>query len=111
MNLTYLFVAHDLAVVEHISDYVAVMYLGRIVEYADRDTLYANPLHPYTQALLSAIPEPIPNKNKQRIVLGGEVPSPSNPPSGCPFHPRCPLADDHCKVNQQELIARKRHAP
>lgn len=104
LNLTYLFVAHDLAVVEHISDFVAVMYLGRIVEYADRDTLYANPMHPYTRALLSAIPEPDPNKRKQRIVLGGEVPSPSNPPSGCPFHPRCPLAEDRCKVEIQHLI-------
>ncbi len=98
LNLTYLFIAHDLAVVEHISDDVAVMYLGRIVEYADRNTLYANPMHPYTRALLSAIPEPEPNKEKKRIVLGGEVPSPSNPPSGCPFHPRCPLAEDRCKV-------------
>ncbi|RKY13464.1 MAG: peptide ABC transporter substrate-binding protein, partial [Planctomycetota bacterium] len=104
MNLTYLFIAHDLAVVEHISDFVAVMYLGRIVEYADRDSLYANPVHPYTQALLSAIPEPVPNKDKQRIVLGGEVPSPSNPPSGCPFHPRCPLAEDRCKQRLQTLL-------
>ncbi|MHC4835918.1 MAG: ABC transporter ATP-binding protein [Planctomycetota bacterium] len=104
MNLTYLFVAHDLAVVEHISDFVAVMYLGRIVEYADRDTLYANPKHPYTQALLSAIPEPVPNKQKQRIVLGGEVPSPSNPPSGCPFHPRCPLAEEQCSRQDQSLL-------
>lgn len=104
LNLTYLFVAHDLAVVEHISDFVAVMYLGRIVEYADRDTLYANPMHPYTRALLSAIPEPTPHKTKQRIVLGGEVPSPSNPPSGCPFHPRCPLAEGRCKVDEQTLI-------
>lgn len=104
LNLTYLFVAHDLAVVEHISDFVAVMYLGRIVEYADRNTLYANPMHPYTRALLSAIPEPEPNKEKHRIVLGGEVPSPSNPPSGCPFHPRCPLAEDRCKVEIQRLI-------
>ena len=104
LNLTYLFVAHDLAVVEHISDFVAVMYLGRIVEYADRNTLYANPMHPYTRALLSAIPEPEPNKEKHRIVLGGEVPSPSNPPSGCPFHPRCPLAEDRCKVETQCLI-------
>ncbi|MBL7215139.1 MAG: dipeptide ABC transporter ATP-binding protein [Phycisphaerae bacterium] len=104
LNLTYLFVAHDLAVVEHISDFVAVMYLGRIVEYADRDTLYANPMHPYTRALLSAIPQPAPNKEKHRIVLGGEVPSPSNPPSGCPFHPRCPLAEERCKVETQHLI-------
>ena len=104
LHLTYLFVAHDLAVVKHISDYVAVMYLGRIVEYADRDTLYANPMHPYTRALLSAIPEPIPNKEKRRIVLGGEVPSPSNPPSGCPFHPRCPLAEDRCKIQIQSLV-------
>ena len=103
-NLTYLFIAHDLAVVEHISDFVAVMYLGRIVEYADRDTLYANPVHPYTQALLSAIPEPTPNKDKHRIVLGGEVPSPSNPPSGCPFHPRCPLAEEQCKQQLQTLL-------
>lgn len=102
-NLTYLFIAHDLAVVEHISDMVAVMYLGRIVEYADRDTLYANPMHPYTRALLSAIPEPVPNRQKQRIVLGGEVPSPSNPPAGCPFHPRCPLAEDRCKTETQTL--------
>jgi oligopeptide/dipeptide ABC transporter ATP-binding protein len=104
MGLTYLFIAHDLAVVEHISDFVAVMYLGRIVEYADRDSLYANPVHPYTQALLSAIPEPTPNRDKQRIVLGGEVPSPSNPPSGGPFHPRCPLAEEQCKRQLQTLL-------
>jgi oligopeptide transport system ATP-binding protein len=103
-NLTYLFIAHDLAVVEHISDFVAVMYLGRIVEYADRDALYVNPQHPYTQALLSAIPEPVPNKQKNRIVLGGEVPSPSNPPSGCAFHPRCPLAEEQCKQKLQTLL-------
>ena len=106
LNLTYLFIAHDLAVVEHISDFVAVMYLGRIVEYAERQLLYANPLHPYTQALLSAIPEPNPSRRKHRIVLGGEVPSPSNPPSGCPFHPRCPLAEDRCKTEVQELVSK-----
>ena len=103
MGLTYLFIAHDLAVVEHISEDVAVMYLGKIVEFASRDALYADPRHPYTQALLSAIPEPTPVKAKQRIVLGGEVPSPSNPPSGCPFHPRCPLAEQRCREEIQSL--------
>jgi oligopeptide/dipeptide ABC transporter ATP-binding protein len=103
-NLTYLFVAHDLAVVEHISDFVAVMYLGRIVEYAGREELYTNPKHPYTRALLSAIPEPDPARRKQRIPLVGEVPSPSNPPSGCPFHPRCPLAEEQCRHQIQALL-------
>jgi len=103
MGLTYLFVAHDLAVVEHISQDVAVMYLGRIVEYASRDALYSAPRHPYTQALLSAIPEPTPVKARRRIVLAGEVPSPSNPPSGCPFHPRCLLAEERCRQEIQTL--------
>lgn len=103
MGLTYIFIAHDLAVVEHISEDVAVMYLGRIVEFAQRDALYADPRHPYTQALLSAIPEPMPVDTKQRMVLGGEVPSPSNPPSGCPFHPRCPLAEARCREEVQSL--------
>ncbi len=91
LNLAYLFIAHDLAVVEHFSDEVAVMYLGRIVEKAAAAELYANPKHPYTTSLLSAVPEPNPRPTKQRIVLRGEIPSPANPPSGCPFHPRCPL--------------------
>jgi len=91
MGLAYLFIAHNLAVVEHFADDVAVMYLGRIVETASRDVLYRNPTHPYTEALLSAVPDPEPGATKMRIPLEGEVPSPINPPTGCPFHPRCPL--------------------
>ena len=93
LGLTLLFVAHNLAVVEHISDRVAVMYLGRIVEFTDRDTLYKSPAHPYTEALLSAIPIPDPDRPRNRTILQGEIPSPLDPPPGCTFHPRCPIAE------------------
>ena len=98
LGISYLFVAHDLAVVQHISDRVAVMYLGRIVEMADCDSLFAQPRHPYTRALLSAVPVPNPSGVSQRIILKGDVPSPMSPPSGCHFHTRCPHAMDRCKL-------------
>ncbi len=102
-GLTYLFIAHDLAVIRHVSDRVAVMYLGRIVEIADCETLYENPQHPYTKALLSAVPVPDPDYQKEEQLLTGEIPSPSSPPSGCTFHTRCPACMEICKVQRPEF--------
>ena len=98
-NLTYLFISHDLSVVEHISDKVAVMYLGNIVEVATKEELFENPKHPYTKALISSVPHTDPSKKRERIVLKGEIPNAANPPSGCKFHTRCPFAMEHCKTD------------
>ena len=102
-GLTYLFVAHDLSVVEHICDRVAVMYVGKVVELAETESLYLHPLHPYTEALLAAVPKPDPKFRKRRLLLKGEVADAANTPSGCSFHPRCPYVQDRCKVEEPEL--------
>jgi oligopeptide/dipeptide ABC transporter ATP-binding protein len=98
LALSLLFISHDLAVIRHISERVAVMYLGQLVEVGDAPTIYEQPAHPYTQALLSAIPQPDPERRRKRIVLAGDVPNPEHPPAGCPFHPRCPQAMDRCRT-------------
>ena len=102
-RLSYLFIAHDLAVVEHISHRIAVMYLGKIVEYADKQTLFTQPRHPYTEALLSAVPVPNPKLKREKRLLQGDVPSPINPPPGCTFHTRCPYAEARCKIERPLL--------
>jgi oligopeptide/dipeptide ABC transporter ATP-binding protein len=103
LNLAYLFISHDLAVVEHIGHRIAVMYLGRIVELADKETLFTRPLHPYTEALLSAAPVPDPRAKREKMIIEGDVPSPINPPKGCHFHTRCPYAEPRCRIEEPLL--------
>jgi peptide/nickel transport system ATP-binding protein len=103
MNLTYVFISHDLSVVEYIADRVAVMYVGKVVELASTEALYQRPMHPYTEALMSAVPNPDPRQRSKRVVLSGEIPDPAKPPSGCHFHPRCPYAQARCSTDTPEL--------
>ena len=109
-GFSYLFIAHDLSVIRHISDRVAIMYLGKIVEVAGKDEIYANPQHPYTRALLDSVPLPDPGRRRRRALLEGDVPSPANPPSGCHFHPRCPAVMPHCKTIEPVLKDRDGHS-
>lgn len=104
LRLSYLFISHDLSVIRHISDTVLVMYLGKTVEIAEKNVFFDSPYHPYSQALLSAAPRPDPDAVSKQVILSGEVPNPMDPPDGCHFHPRCPLADDYCKTIRQELV-------
>src|SRR5699024_8858183 len=104
LGLTYLFISHDLGVVRHIADRIVVMYLGKIVEIGDTESIFENPQHPYTKALLSAIPVADPKKKSQRIFLRGDVPSPIDPPTGCRFHTRCPFATAHCRTAEPQLV-------
>jgi len=108
-DLTYLFISHDLRVVKHISDMVAVMYLGKIVEIASSEEIYKNPLHPYTKILISAIPDIKKSKENRKIVISGDVPNPIDPPSGCSFHPRCPIAEEKCRISTPELTDKGSH--
>jgi len=108
LGVTYLFITHDLAVAKYVSDVIAIMYLGKLVEIAPTGELFSNPAHPYTRALLSAIPVPNPRAKRERIALRGEVPSPINPPPGCRFHPRCPFATDRCKTEEPEMTELER---
>jgi oligopeptide/dipeptide ABC transporter ATP-binding protein len=103
LTLAYLFISHDLAVVEHIGHRIAVMYLGRIVEFADKEALFTKPLHPYTEALLSAAPVPDPRARREKLIIEGDVPSPINPPKGCHFHTRCPYAEARCRIEEPRL--------
>lgn len=107
MNLTLLIITHDLAIAKYFADHVAIMYLGQIVEYASREQVFRNPMHPYTKALFSSVPIPDPEASKKRLLIQGEIPSAINPPAACRFHPRCPFVFDRCKVEEPKLVERE----